>query len=489
MAITKIKIYPAIGIARVGNSRKEFFVGPEIPGESRPPKGGYKDGSHCIKRQAARFRLFGYDQNGALVKEITALDASIEWTVHVANKKAEWVQFQGPEGQTDTSLRRNPKTRDRSSLIIDPGPRTLRGKKKTAHFDTGKFLGKAVPLGEISTDQDGRLLVLGGFGKSGSPKNARIIHWANNDGWHDDVSDGPVTAIVKLKGMDRPIHAEPAWVICAPPKFAPPILSIITLYDTLFQKAVVSGWLSEPESPSFTNDIYPILFRAIHAKWVSAMAAPNHSTLSDEIPPTLTAADRQAIFERLRDPNLPLGQPSDGDMPMIWSDIYDTAGHDSSQPLTKAQYNAMSKWKDGNFIDDWAGPPGVSTEISPEGLERAALEACVGGALYPGIEAGWMLRDIYAFSEPFRLDHTSLSAGDVTKQMAVPWQTDFYDCALDGSLAWWPATRPDDVFPEKKEKQVPWIRGLVGSGRDMIARWHKLGFVIKEGGIYIERRK
>src|SRR6267142_1923387 len=156
MAITKIKIYPAIGIARVGNSRKEFFVGPEIPGESRPPKGGYKDGSHCIKRQAARFRLFGYDQNGALVKEITALDASIEWTVHVANKKAEWVQFQGPEGQTDTSLRRNPKTRDRSSLIIDPGPRTLRGKKKTAHFDTGKFLGKAVPLGEISTDQDGR---------------------------------------------------------------------------------------------------------------------------------------------------------------------------------------------------------------------------------------------------------------------------------------------------------------------------------------------
>ena len=129
-----------------------------------------------------------------------------------------------------------------------------------------------------------------------------------------------------------------------------------------------------------------------------------------------------------------------------------------------------------------------ATFATVHGNDRAALEACVGGALFPGIEAGWMLRDIYAFSEPFRLDHTFLSAGDVTKQMAVPWQTDFYDCALDGSLAWWPATRPDDVFPEKKEKQVPWIRGLVGSGRDMIARWHKLGFVIKEGGIYIERR-
>ena len=32
-------------------------------------------------------------------------------------------------------------------------------------------------------------------------------------------------------------------------------------------------------------------------------------------------------------------------------------------------------------------------------------------------------RDTYAFSEPYRLEQTFLSAGDVTKQMAVPWQT------------------------------------------------------------------
>src|SRR6202045_1908305 len=30
----------------------------------------------------------------------------------------------------------------------------------------------------------------------------------------------------------------PAWVICPPPKFAPPIGTIITLYDTLLQVAV-----------------------------------------------------------------------------------------------------------------------------------------------------------------------------------------------------------------------------------------------------------
>lgn len=489
MPITKIKIHPAIGIARLGNSPTEFFIGPELRGDRRPPKGGYKDASHRIKRQAARFRLFGYDQNDALVKEITASDATIEWTVHLANKKADWVQFQGPAAQTDPTLRRNPNVKNRASLIIDPGERSLRGPKKTARFDTGKFFGKKVPLGEIRTDEHGHLLVLGGFGKSDSPKHSRIKHWANNDGWHDDVSDGPVTANVTLRGTDQTVQAAPAWVICAPPKFAPPIDSIITLYDTLFQRAVDNGWLSEPDPPSFTNDIYNVLIRAIHTKWVSAMAAPHHATLSSEIPPPGTAAERQAIFARLRDPNIPLAQPSDGDMPMIWSDIYDTAGHDSSQPLTKSQYNALKKWSDGNFIDDWVGPPGVASEISAEGLDRAALEACVGGAFYPGIEASWMLRDTFAFSEPFRLDQTFLSAGDVTKQMAVPWQTDFYDCALDGNLAWWPATRPDDVFPEKQKKQVSWTRGLVGSGKDMIARWHKLGFVIQDRDVYVERRK
>jgi hypothetical protein len=488
MQITKIRIHPCIGIARVGNSPSEFFVGPELVGDHTPPEGGYKDSRHRVKRQAVRFRLYGYDENDALVKEITAADAAIEWTVHVANKKAEWVQFQGPEAKTDKSLKRNPKVKDRDSLIIDPGPRSLHGVKKTALFETGKFLSKTVPLGEMRTDQHSRLLVLGGFGKSDSPNNARIKHWANNDGWHDDISDGPVLARVELNGRQAPIEAVPAWVICAPPKFAPPLTSIITMYDTLLQKAIENGWLSEPPNPSFTNDIYPILIRAVDMKWVSAMAAPHHSTLSDVIPPPGTGPARQAIFERLRDPSIPLDQTSDGDMPMIWSDIYNSAGHDSSQPLTKIQYNMMRKWKDGSFTNDWAGPPVPTTEITPQGLDRAALEACVGGAFYPGIEASWMVRDTYTFSEPFRLDHSSLGPGDVTKQMAVPWQTDFYDCSIDGELAWWPAVRPDDVFPVGRRKQVKWTRNLVRSGNQMIARWHKLGFVVQEAENYVEKR-
>ena len=55
-SIASIKIHPAIGIARVGNSSTEFFVGPEHPGVHSQPQGGYRDTQGRIKRQAARFR-------------------------------------------------------------------------------------------------------------------------------------------------------------------------------------------------------------------------------------------------------------------------------------------------------------------------------------------------------------------------------------------------------------------------------------------------
>src|SRR3981081_1377351 len=96
-AIDTIKIHPAIGIARIGNSPTGFFIGPELPGKSKRPTGGYKDSQGRIKRQAARFRLFGYDANGKPVREISAKDAAITWTVHLANKKDASKHFHRPQ--------------------------------------------------------------------------------------------------------------------------------------------------------------------------------------------------------------------------------------------------------------------------------------------------------------------------------------------------------------------------------------------------------
>src|SRR5206468_9245861 len=149
--ITEIKIHPAIGITRIGNS-PEFFIGPELPGASKPPRGGYKDSEGLVKRQAARFRLFGYDAKGRPVKEITAADGTITWTVHLANKKAEWKQF---VGLNPNSPLRNAAVTDRTKLIIDPGPRSLSGPNQAVSFNTWRFLGTIVPLGDAQTDATG----------------------------------------------------------------------------------------------------------------------------------------------------------------------------------------------------------------------------------------------------------------------------------------------------------------------------------------------
>src|SRR3954452_16204206 len=75
--IERVIIHPAIGIARVGNSPDEWFIGPEAPGPHPVPAGGFKDAAGRIKRQAARFRLYGLDRDGHVEAEVTATDAEI----------------------------------------------------------------------------------------------------------------------------------------------------------------------------------------------------------------------------------------------------------------------------------------------------------------------------------------------------------------------------------------------------------------------------
>lgn len=501
--IVAFKIHPSIGIARLGNSPDKYFIGPEIPGINNPPEGGYKDSAMRIKRQAARFRIFGYDEEGNVVKEISASNADIKWTVHLANKKAGWKKFDGLN--KNTSLR-NAAEKNRNNLIIDPGERTLNKINSNAYFDTGMFYDKTVPLGEMKMDSKGRLLILGGFGQSGSRKNESLNTFANNNGWYDDVSDGPVTASVKIKGSTKLIHASPSWVICAPPDFAPPIANVVSLYDTLLQVAIDKLNYRIPEVPSFSNDIFPILSRANNMKWVSIMMWKKHQKkgkkpasmeskhkLMEHNMPLITDAElRQKIFDKLTDPNAPLAG-EDNDMPMLWSDYYKDEQRDNGEfrnlTLCKWQYDYLEKWARDFFIKDWQGIPVPSSTISSNGLDRAAMENCIGGAFYPGIEASWYTRDHFDFMEPFRLSHILLSAGDITKQMALPWQADFFDCQQEDEFAWWPAQRPDDVFIEGKPYMQKWTRWHVTNYQDMVDKWHQLGFIIKKGNGYIESER
>src|SRR5215471_9608109 len=174
--IVRASIYPGIGIARVGNSEQEYFIGPEVPNLVPPPSGGYKDKSGALKRQAARFRIYGFNSDGEMVSEITSNDAEISWTVHVANKKAAWYRFHLamdiPEAAPVARRNANFVGGARKQLIIDPGPRSISGKNQNGsqyQFDTGEFIGEKVYLGELRTDEAGRLIFLGGRGRSATP--------------------------------------------------------------------------------------------------------------------------------------------------------------------------------------------------------------------------------------------------------------------------------------------------------------------------------
>ena len=366
----KFKIHPAIGIARVGDSPDGFYLAPEQAGQlpveltsdgKEQPITNFKDAQQRVKRQAARFRVYGYDDGFKQGKELQVGDTievvnprsgqlmtgevlDVEWTVYLANKKSSWYEFKqldGEHGYDDKHPLRNADITAadaRQQLIIDPGPQTVsytNKKQLTAQFAKGQNQGysQSFPppltpfsietLGElraIKQDQNHRLLVLGGYGHSGSYKKGFgepvIKNYANNDGWFDDTSDGPVTARVKYKVLKEdgrdPSPATPptqfavvdvpAWVLVGYPRYAPQIMDIITMDEVVYDVAVrnfcydaymygttpFSGVQISPDPfdekalglwrekaqwnpdyyPYFYRDIWPILIRPNSYQWV-----------------------------------------------------------------------------------------------------------------------------------------------------------------------------------------------------------------------------
>src|ERR1039457_4551787 len=495
--VVEARIHPAIGIARVGNS-DEFFVGPEVPHATAPPQGGYRDAEGRLKRQAARFRIYGFDSGGNVVAELTASNAKIKWTVHVANKKAAWYDFDAALDLREAASLRSPRRnaavqgKDRENLVIDPGSRSVFGRnQKSPAFDTGKFFGQTVYLGELRTDKEGRLIFVGGKGQSGSPlPGYTLVTFANNPGWHDDISDGPVSATVSIG--KRSIPVDPGWVVTAPPNYSPDLVTPQTMYDVI-QDAVTGSLLARPGKPSFPRDILPI-FRQFHeAQWVNfgffvqfGWMGPNDFLRPDFLkklakppagPEDPFGEVRRQIFYAFRDPS------SNTFEPLKWPPLYgDAFGSFDSPPSPRAGfaftatiYGFLQQWMNGNFIGDY--DPGarepesfgdVALADQPATLDRAALHFCMGGPFHPGCEMTWPMRHASMYRAPFRLrqrphahsepdygefltqamvqaDDGPLSAsgpGDIGKWMAVPWQTDTASCR-----AGYPSTEfPEDAF-------------------------------------------
>jgi hypothetical protein len=527
--ITRAAIHPAIGIARIGDSASEFFIGPEVVEPAPEKPGCYRDAAGAVKRQAARFRIYGYNASGEVVRELTPDDATIEWTAHLVNRKAQWYQFQAaldiPEAAAMSVPLRNANFPDRNSLAIDPGTRSITGKSTSggaAHlFDTGKFKTTPVALGEIRTDEAGRLLVLGGTGKSASPSGAPVFRpsdgnsFNNADDWYDDTSDGPVTATVSIDGEAIPVEA--AWVAVAPPNYAPDIVSWRTLYDLLVDVYIQCGWMTVPETLSFTNDILPILQRLSNLQWVNQGFATLYgkgcpmdfeddrfiARLATQ-PDPVTKIDpfaelRQVIYNNFRPPEPTVSEPVV--WPHVWPWIYgdafgsfSTSGPGNMLTMTNLQQTVLHRWVEGDYEVDWppASPPPSSLDQVPLGeqpdmLDKSALHFCLADTFHPGCEVTWPMRHASMFAKPFRIrprpqgtpkpDYGSQlnqqialeqngplyaqGPGDLTRWMALPWQGDTafcrsgYDPEYDPYVpTFWAARVPNQVLTEEDYETV-----------------------------------
>jgi L-lysine 6-oxidase len=280
---SQYQIHPKIGVARLGNSARGFYLGPETTGglptecdqygnalieHGHPvPVRKFKDSAGAIRRQAARFSIYLHTdpKSAGTAREVLAGQdgvASIAWTVHLANKKPIWFTFS--EGKGDLEFGdwnsyanqrvplNNADVTDpeaRKALIIDPGPRTLDAPRQTveisrnnipARYRYGSFPpGKITPpinsLGTLKTDDAGRLLVLGGYGTSSGATSITSFRGASQ--WWDDVSDGFIQATLQMQDGST-VDLEPAWVIVGSPKYAPELVNIVTLDDALYDVAI-----------------------------------------------------------------------------------------------------------------------------------------------------------------------------------------------------------------------------------------------------------
>jgi len=229
-----VEIYPPIGIARVGNSRLEsldhgWFYGPEIPGHFEEPKGGFKDEHGAVKRQAARFRVYGTNKDGKVIEVNKASGYELVWKVQVMNKKASWYTFMGrtQEGafKPGYTTLRNPKVQadkvpdERTHLIVDSGLKDVHLGQKVplvGHFYVSKTKSTKIHLGDARTDEQGRLVVLAGHGESKSIADKDdpypyILTDFDSPDWIDDTSDGWISVHIKCikthASYDVPVKA------------------------------------------------------------------------------------------------------------------------------------------------------------------------------------------------------------------------------------------------------------------------------------------
>jgi hypothetical protein len=274
------------------------------------------------------------------------------------------------------------------------------------------------------------------------------------------------------------------------------------MWDLMRDVAVAAGSLPRPRRPSFTDDILPIFERLSHLQWVNGgfAAAFGWEGAFDLISPCAvarlanpspaTAEIRHTVANAFRRHEV------DAWSPKPWPWLYGDAMNLPTPPTPRAfstlsdlQLALLDQWAKGDFDADYdphAAPVReiAAVPIAEQGdmLTRAVLEFCLADAFHPGCEMTWPVRSKSLYMAPFRFAHAPAGwiapalgaiwsndnltlengplfgqqAGDITRWMAVPWQTDTascrggYDKAYDPyAPTFWPAHVPNDVLTKE----------------------------------------
>jgi len=519
--IVSAAIFPPIGVMRVGNctasGEEGYFIGPEVPNPTVQSPDFYRDSTGALKRQAARFRIYGYNKYGEVVKELTQDDADITWQVHLANQKSSWYEFTValdiPEALDSTpSHLRNATQSNRKGLLINGGSqhlssadcdnvKTFVGDYTLRSTATGETTTESVYLGEMRLEDNGRLLMLGGHGVSKNPFGNPATSFGNNEGWHDDMSDGPVSAKVTLKEGCKELEVKPAWIVCAPPDYAPMQKSVRTMWDLMRDIAVTGNMLPRPAKPSFTYDILPIFQRMTDLQWVNAGFSAGFGWNSNNYfhdkewieransNATMWTEWRRNFFNSFRSLDVVTegsnaGQAWDPSFsalsaqqwPWLYGDAMSKEADASPRQfstITPLQISFLAQWVEGNFIADYydVSPYSAFDDVplaeQPDTLTQAAMDFCLADAFHPGCEMTWPMRTLGMYSEAFRLRHAEdtspyngdyfgpqmtqriiqqpsgpllrgQTAGSITRWMAIPWQTDTASCRDGYNTAYGP---------------------------------------------------
>lgn len=482
MATCNFRIHPSVGFARVGNS-PDFLIAPETPagmpvdgistgglpilpgtGSDTIKASDLRDSEGRLKRQAARFRIFAYPQQttetypsntaaeeiriGSVIDGKTVSD--IVWTVHLANKKANWYTVPDAEGIDAYLATRSPAhppirntkpgagisdAQRLRQLVIDPGPRAVGGRNAAAvcfdrqtpaSYGDGARLctiddyPKSFPadhvahiyypqeplttLGELRTDAQGRLIATGGYGRTAaylqepadpaSPPRP-LDHYTDNDGWFDDSGDGPVSAcLVFADGSSAPVNGS-AWLVVSDPAFAPQVINSVTLWDDIFDIWVRHLALMPA---LFKDGEYQAAFQPSFAGHIRPIfrSAASHQWIAN-INAIGNRAHRQV--DALGGEVPPSGHNVLGGLSSIRDPHLNDPAGAGKMPMSlgdaghallslrKTQYFFLNQWLAKQVTD------AVPDLNEGEQLDRISLFNCQGGRMSPGIDVSFCCRD------------------------------------------------------------------------------------------------